>query len=101
MTLVRWTEEAFRDLEGIRDHIQRDSPVYARMIATRLYESVDQLRMFPDSGSVVPERDDPTIRQLVRRPYRIIYSRLADAVEILTIFHSAQLFPAELLTKSE
>lgn len=56
MTEVRWTLEAYEDLKGIRDVIQRDSAVYARDVASRLYESVGILAQFPDSGRMVPER---------------------------------------------
>jgi plasmid stabilization system protein ParE len=93
---IRWTLEAFEDLKGIRDAIQRDSAVYARDVASRLYEAVAVLGAFPDSGRVVPERKNPTIRELVRGSYRIVYRRHPEAVEILTIFHGAKQFPDRL-----
>lgn len=96
MIEIRWTLEAFEDLKGIRDSIQRDSAVYAREVATRLFEAVDVLAEFPDLGRVVPERKDPSLRELVRRPFRIVYRRGQQVVEILTIFHGAQPFPNRL-----
>ncbi len=96
MTEIRWTHEAYEDLKGIRDHIQRDSAVYARDVSSRLYEAVSVLARYPDSGRVVPERKDPGLRELVRAPYRIVYRRKAEVVEILTIFHGAQQFPSRL-----
>lgn len=96
MTEIRWTLEAFEDLKSIRDVIQRDSAVYARDVASRLYDAVGVLAGFPDSGRVVPERKDPAIRELVRPPYRIVYRRHPEAVEILTIFHGAKQFPNRL-----
>lgn len=96
MIEIRWTLEAFEDLKGIRDVILRDSAVYAREVASRLYEAVDVLAEFPDSGRVVPERKDSAIRELVRAPYRIVYRRYPEAVEILTIFHGAKQFPRRL-----
>lgn len=64
-------------------------------MATRLYGAVDQLAAFPDSGRIVPERRDPVLRELVRPPYRIVYERAADRVDILTIFHGARRFPED------
>lgn len=96
MIEVRWTLEAYEDLKGIRDYIGRDSTVYARDVASRLYDAVGVLATYPDSGRVVPERKDPSLRELVRAPYRIVYRRRADVVEILTIFHGAQQFPSRL-----
>ena len=96
MTEIRWTENAAGDLKSIRDYIHHDSPTYARCVATRLDEAVGALRLFPESGRVVPERGDPALRELIRPPYRIVYRRHAEAVEILTIFHAARQFPQRL-----
>lgn len=93
---IRWTEQAVDDLVSIRDFIARDSRVFARLIVEELCLSVEQLVEFPDSGRVVPERGDPQIRELIRPPYRLIYRRHADAVEILTVIHSARKIPGEL-----
>lgn len=93
MIEVRWTETAYEDLVAIREFVRHDSPAYAQLIVTELYESVSQLKQFPDSGRVVPERGDPSLRELIRPPYRIVYHRHETAVEILTIFHSARTFP--------
>jgi toxin ParE1/3/4 len=79
VTEVRWTETA-----------------YAQLVVAQLYESVGQLRQFPESGRVVPERGDPSLRELIRPPYRIVYRRHESSVEILTIFHSARLAPGTL-----
>lgn len=93
---IRWTEQTVDDLAGIKAYIARDSAVLAQLVATRLYVAVDQLGAFPDSGRVVPERADPSLRELVRPPYRIVYERAADHVAILTIFHAARIFPESL-----
>jgi toxin ParE1/3/4 len=93
---LQWTEQAADDLTGIRDFIARDSPVYAQLIASRLYLSVGYLREFPDMGRVVPERDQSELRELIRLRYRIVYRRSDELIEILTIFHSSRPFPETL-----
>ena len=90
---IRWTAQAVEDLASIKSYIARDSAVLAQLVAARLYNAVDQLSAFPDSGRIVPERGDPSLRELVRPPYRIVYERGEDAVVILTIFHAARTFP--------
>lgn len=96
MTTIRWTEQAVDDLAGIREFIGRDSSAYAQLVVARLYASVSQLREFPESGRVVPERGEIWLRELVRPPYRIVYRRRDDLVEVLTVFHSARPFPDSL-----
>ena len=62
----------------------------------RLYGAVDQLALFPDSGRVVPERGEPTLRELIRPRYRIVYERQPDVIGVLTNFHAARTFPEDL-----
>jgi len=93
---IRWTEQAVKDLAGIKAYIARDSLMLAQLVVVRLYTAVDQLALFPDSGRIVPERNDPSLRELVRPPYRIVYERTDDQVVILTVFHAARTFPEDL-----
>ena len=93
MIRIRWTEQAVRNLEDIKSFIGKDSPAYALAVVRRLYQAVDQLKTFPDSGRSVPERADPNLRELVRPPYRIVYRRSGDLVEVLLIFRSSLPFP--------
>ena len=52
--------------------------------------------MFPRSGRMVPEYEAPDIREVIERPYRIIYRIKADQIDILDVVHGAQLLPPEL-----
>ena len=85
------------DVLHIRDYIAADSPRYARIVAERIFSSVDRLIAFPLSGRVVPELGDPRLREVIDAPYRIVYRVRDDVLEILTVVHSAQLFPTDFL----
>ena len=93
MTEVRWTERAVEDLAGIKAFISQDSPAYALAVVGRLYHSAGQLAQFPDAGRIVPEAARPDLRELVRPPYRIVYRRRPDLVEILLVFRSSLPLP--------
>lgn len=97
MTTIRWTDQAVADLAAIRAFIEQDSPHYASVVVARLIHAVDQLRDFPQSGRVVPEFERRAVREIVERPYRIIY-RLAgkDKIDILTVHHGAKRMPDAL-----
>jgi toxin ParE1/3/4 len=90
---IRWTEQAVSNLEDIKAFIAKDSPAYALAVVRRLYLAVDQLKTFPESGRIVPERADPELREIVRPPYRIVYRLYGDLVEVLLIFRSSLPFP--------
>jgi plasmid stabilization system protein ParE len=82
-----------RDLEAIRDYIAADSPRYAALVVERILGAVERLSMFPESGRVVPERNDPAIREVIVRPYRVVYRLRPGLVEIATVFRASRMFP--------
>jgi plasmid stabilization system protein ParE len=93
LSQIRWTLQAAEDLEAIHEFIARDSAHYARLVVERVLQAIDQLGQFPESGRIVPELSEPSIREIVRRPYRIVYRLSADTVELLTIFHASRETP--------
>lgn len=93
MAVVVWSDEAVRDLEAIHTFIARNSSRYAATVVGRLVGAVDRLRMFPESGRMVPELEDPTVREVIHGSYRIVYERRERAVEVLTVFHASRKFP--------
>ena len=97
MRTVLWTEQARADLAAIRAFISQDSPHYASVIISRLIAATDRLGPFPESGRAVPEFDDPSVREVVHRPYRIVYRLVGvDELHVLTVHHASQTFPIEL-----
>jgi plasmid stabilization system protein ParE len=92
---VRWTFRARDDLRQIAAFIEPDSPRYADLVVARIILAVDRLHQFPDSGRIVPERQDPTLREVIWQSYRIVYQYRpgSDTVLVLTVFRSERLFP--------
>ena len=91
MTLrLRWTEQATRQLGAIAEHIGLSSPIYAEQVIDRLVGRLDQARRFPESGRMVPEFEQPDIRELIEPPYRLMYRIREDAIEVLAILHGRQ-----------
>ena len=94
---VTWTRPAVADVLQIRDYVAADSPRYARIVAERLFASVERLMRYPLSGRVVPELNDPSLREVVDAPYRIVYRVGVEALEILTVVHAARQFPTDVV----
>jgi plasmid stabilization system protein ParE len=82
-----------RDLEAIRDYIAADSHHYAALVIERIVGAVERLAMFPESGRVVPERNDPGMREVIVKPYRVVYRHRPGLVEIATVFRASRMFP--------
>lgn len=80
---IVWSEAFFARLEEISAFIAKDSPKSAREFAEKLFASVERLREFPLSGSLVLE--NPAFRQVVLQGYRIIYRVGPKTIEIVTV----------------
>ena len=80
------------DLQSIVLFIAQDNPLVAESFGCLLMSKVDVLAQFPQFGRVVPEENDETIREIVFRPYRIIYKVLAakQIIGIARVWHGAR-----------
>jgi len=96
VTTPTWSPEALRDLESIRTFIAQDSERYAELVVRRLVGAVERLRLFLESGRVVPERNDPMIREVLVGSYRVVYRLVRGQAEIVTVFRGSRLLPADL-----
>ena len=93
MTSVVWSPQAVRDVESIRAFIAQDSPAYAELMARRIVAAAERLQSFPESGRLVPERQDPAIREVILSPFRIVYRLRGGVAEIVTVFRGSKEFP--------
>ena len=92
---VRWTNTAIGHLASIYEYIARDSARYARRMADRITSRSRQMARFPRSGQMVPEYQDPDIREVLEGQYRVIYEVTAREIHVLSVVHGAQLLPPE------
>ena len=92
---VHWTNTAISHLLAVYEHVARDSPLYARRIVDRLIRRSEEVADFPLSGRTVPEYQTQDIREVIERPYRIIYRATADRIDVLAVVHGMQMLPPE------
>ena len=95
MTPLIWTRRAIEDVQSIQRFIEKDSPHYAQLISQQLIAAVERLPVFPQSGRIVPEIDDPAIREIIQGSCRIVYRLIQGEIHILTVHHAARLFHLE------
>ncbi len=62
----------------------------AELVSERIVARVRQLELFPELGRRVPEFEDADIREIIERPYRIIYEVLEEEVVILAVRHGRE-----------
>jgi addiction module RelE/StbE family toxin len=87
---VVWTDTAKRNLRTIHDYIAQNSPAYAKRMVDRLTSRSKQIAAFPLSGRVVPEFEAKQIREVLERPYRIIYHIQSDHIDVIVVLHMSR-----------
>jgi toxin ParE1/3/4 len=90
---ILWSPQSLRDLEAIREYIAKDSEHYAGLTIARIFSAVEQLIQFPHSGHIVPERDEPEIREVIVGRFRVVYRVQEALIEVATVFRAAREFP--------
>lgn len=93
---VHWTDRAKARLRLIHDYISEESPQTALLVVDRITTRSMQLNELPNSGRKVPEFQRNEIREILERPYRIIYKIKSDQIDILTVMHYRQILPADV-----
>jgi len=87
---VVWTQTALNHLTDIFGYIARDSEQYAGRMVDRITSRSKQIGDFPESGEVVPEYGEPTIREVIEGPYRILYRIERDRIAVVAVIHGAR-----------
>ena len=93
---VFWTNAALDPLLALRDFLSTTSTAYAERTVDRLLRRGDQIADVPRSGRMVPEYGQADVREVVERPYRILYRIGPERIEVLAVLHGARPLPATL-----
>lgn len=85
--VVRLAESAVADLEEIRRwYAEQGAPGVGERLVAEIFERLDTLHDHPDIGRVVPEFDQPMLREVIHPPFRIVYRRESRRVRIVRIW---------------
>ncbi len=95
MKEIVWTRRSIEDVQAIRQFIAQDSPHYAKLVSQKIVAAVERLPILPKSGRIVPEFQEPNVREIIHEPYRIVYRLVENEIHILTIHHSARVLRLE------
>jgi len=88
---VHWTDNAVAHLLDIYEYISRDSNIYAKRMVDRITKRSEQIAGFPMSGRKVPEYESEQIREIIEKPYRIIYRIKQEQIDVLAVVHCSRL----------
>jgi plasmid stabilization system protein ParE len=85
MAEIIWTENALQSLDEVADYIAVSSPSAASKLVVNLFEKVDRLELFPESGRLVEEVKEMGYREVIVNPCRVMYKIEGETVFILHV----------------
>jgi toxin ParE1/3/4 len=88
---LAWTDRALERVRETGRYIAADDPAAALRWASELFDTVERLADFPESGRLAPELEGRGVRELVYGTYRVFYRVDEAAVLVLTVRHASQL----------
>lgn len=92
---LTWSPTARFDLRDLSAYIAEDNPVAAAGFIRSIFLTIERLPAFPESGRVVPEFGDATLREVICKPCRIVYRIRPEneQIEIARIWHATRGVP--------
>lgn len=85
MAEIIWTEPALEQLDEIAEYIALDNPAAASKLVQRIFQAVERLERFPNSGKEPPELPDSVYRQVTSYPCRVFYRIDGEKVLIVHV----------------
>ena len=92
---ILWSPLSIDRASEIAGYITQDNPDAAESWINTVFKKVEHLKKFPESGRIVPETDNTTIRELIYGNYRIIYRVEERRLSILTVRYRKQVLPLD------
>ena len=90
--VISFAESALGDLEEVQSwYAEQGVPGVGARLTEEVFRRVQTLADHPDMGRIVPEFDQPFLRELIHPPFRIVYRRDPRRVRIVRVWRSERL----------
>ena len=89
---IGFAESALRDLESVQTwYTEQGVPDIGARFVKEIFHRIEALAQHPDSGRVVPEFGQPFLREIIHPPFRVVYRRDAQRVQVVRVWRSERL----------
>ena len=85
MAQIIWTEPALENLNDLAEYIAVSNPQAAKQLVQKVFDKVERLEQFPDSGRIPVEISTLNYRELIVNPCRVFYKVENESVYILHV----------------
>ena len=89
---VRLTHSAINDLRELLLYYEEQSvPQVGQRFVTEILDRIETLIDNPDIGRVVPEFSTDNIRELIHKPFRVVYLRESSTIFVIRVWRSERI----------
>ena len=86
------TDSAVRDLQELRVYYEEQSvPHVDNRLVTEILARIETLTDNPYIGRIVPEFNADNIRELIHKPFRVVYLRDSSSIFIIRVWRSERI----------
>ena len=89
---VRLTDSAINDLRELLLYYEEQLvPQVGQRFVADILDRIETLIANPDIGRVVPEFSTDNIRELIHKPFRVVYLRESSTIYIIRVWRSERI----------
>lgn len=101
MARLIWTEPALSDIDEIAEYIALDNPDAAKKLVQKVFQKIERLEQYPQSGRTPPELKKTSYREVIVDPCRVFYRVENKDVYILYVMRGESQLRKYLLDERE
>ena len=89
---IKISDSAFNDLQDMIDYYTTQGVVdVGSNFANNIIQQIQLLADHPDAGRIVPEFNQPHLRELIHSPFRVVYLREQNLITVIRVWRSERL----------
>ena len=88
---IIWTKKSLADLKVIYDYINTNSHHYAKLTIQQIIAKAELIKNSAFAGRIVPEFNNPSLREFFHKDFRIIYRISTNIIYIVRVYHASRL----------
>jgi plasmid stabilization system protein ParE len=89
---VKLTDSAIKDLQDLLNFYEEQQvPQVGQRFVAEILDRIEGLIDNPEIGRVVPEFSADNIRELIHKPFRVVYLREASTISIVRVWRSERM----------
>jgi plasmid stabilization system protein ParE len=86
---IEFAQSAVSDIDSVIQYYRsQGEPKVGEKFVKTIFQKIERLYKYPDSGRIVPEHQTLFIREIIVSPFRVVYRREEQKILIIRVWRS-------------